>query len=99
MARISPDRGVREYADNYHASETLKKYDNDSKKLAAAVTPLCEEALSRFNLGDVPGERAPADPVTIENRKRVAELVKLGATESGWNAIRARIEKERARAA
>ncbi len=53
---------------------------------------------TRLRAGDVPGERAPADPATIENRKRVAELVKLGVTESEWNAIRERIEKERAKA-
>jgi hypothetical protein len=64
-------RGVREYADNYHASVTkdgLKKagqtvpWDNEADYIDT-VTAYCVEAVEKFHAGDVPGERVATDPV------------------------------------
>lgn len=44
----------------------------------------------------MPGERAPADPLTIESRKRVAELRELGITESAWKRLVERAKKDKA---
>lgn len=69
-------RGVREYADNYHASVTrdgLKKGGktipwDDESDYVETVTAYCDEALEKFHAGDVPGERESADPVALTAR-------------------------------
>lgn len=77
-------RGVREYADNYHASvghpdSTAKNAFNGTvDEFMAEIDKLSNEALERFNAGDVPGQRGVTDPDVIEARKLTAELVKLG---------------------
>jgi hypothetical protein len=61
-------RGVREYADNYHASETRKGWPGTDTEFVAKIDELCNEALARFNAGDVPAERgtrAPVDHIAI----------------------------------
>jgi hypothetical protein len=69
-------RGVREYADNYHASitkEGIKKagktipWDNESE-YTDTVSRYCEAALEKFMSGDVPGERVSTDPVALMER-------------------------------
>ena len=63
-------RGVREYADNYHASLTkdgIKKAGNTipwdgPEDYANTVGWYCDEALAKFMAGDVPGERVVVDP-------------------------------------
>jgi hypothetical protein len=89
-------RGLREYMDNYHASMTkagltsakgTKPWRNEAEFIAA-VTEACEEAQSRFNIGDVPGERVPADP-------KVVELRKLGVTETEWQIMKAAVDAAR----
>jgi len=50
-------RGAREYYDNYHASETKKKWGADTDGLVGAVTELVAEAHARAQVGDVPTER------------------------------------------
>jgi hypothetical protein len=61
-------RGVREYADNYHASITRKGWEGTDEEFAAEIDKYCEEALARFNDGDVPGERASADPKAMTEK-------------------------------
>jgi hypothetical protein len=69
-------RGVREYADNYHASitkEGIKKAGNTipwstPNEFANTVSVYCEEALDKFMSGDVPGERVATDPVAMTER-------------------------------
>jgi hypothetical protein len=91
MARISP-RFFAAYVPLYVSS--ARPF---AASISAAISIFSAPgADTRLRAGDVPGERAPADPATIENRKRVAEPVKLGVTEAEWNAIRERIEKDRA---
>ena len=94
-------RGVREYMDNYHASLTKAGKVTSKgtspwkseREFVEAVSEACDEALARFNLGDVPGERVPSDP-------KVSELRKLGVTEAEWLIMKAAIETARlARAA
>lgn len=72
-------RGVREYADNYHA-EVTAKFEPDETKRLALVGTYCEEALARFNAGDVPGERVAADPKTVAIKQLIATLVSKGFT-------------------
>ena len=58
----------------------MKKHNGDANMLASAVTALCDEALARFNAGDVPGDRATTDPKTIEARKLASVLMSKGWT-------------------
>lgn len=58
-------KGLREYFDNYHASETLKAHGNDKAKQAAAVRPLVIEAETRIKAGDVPGHRVQINPAQM----------------------------------
>jgi hypothetical protein len=53
-------RGVREYADNYHASITRKDWEGTDEAFAEKIDEACTEARDRFHAGDVPGERAPS---------------------------------------
>jgi hypothetical protein len=53
-------RGVREYADNYHASVTKKDWKGTDEEFAAEIDKYCTEALTRFQNGDVPTERGAA---------------------------------------
>ena len=55
-------RGVREYADNYHASITRKGWEGTDAEFAEEIDKYCTEARDRFHAGDVPGERVSADP-------------------------------------
>jgi hypothetical protein len=72
--------------DNYHANVTrdgLVKGKtvtgwNTPDEFAETVTAYCEEAVSRFHAGDVPGERQANDPQTIAVRKVVADVKKAG---------------------
>jgi hypothetical protein len=69
-------RGVREYADNYHASitkEGIKKAGktipwDDEDEFKETVSKYCDEALDKFMSGDVPGERVATDPVAMTER-------------------------------
>lgn len=57
-------KGVREYADNYHASLTTTgkaAFKGTETEFKTKVTELCDEALKRWNLGDLPGNRAEID--------------------------------------
>jgi hypothetical protein len=89
-------RGLREYFDNYHALETLKKHNGDSAAMANAVRPLVIEAEERLMIGDVPGERVPTDPKTIAARKMAAELQAAGATADDLVAFMAARKKKQA---
>lgn len=92
-------RGVREYMDNYHASITKNglvtakgtKPWEKPEMFTEAVREACEEAKARFDQGDVPGERAPLNPV-------LAEVRKMGITLAEWEAVKAQIDKARAKA-
>jgi len=58
-------RGVREYADNYHASITRKGWEGTDAEFATEIDNYCTEARDRFMAGDVPGERQSSDPVAL----------------------------------
>jgi hypothetical protein len=58
-------RGVREYADNYHASITRKGWEGTDAEFATEIDNYCTEARDRFMAGDVPGERVASDPVAM----------------------------------
>lgn len=61
-------RGVREYADNYHASITRKGWEGTDEEFAEEIDKYCTEAVERFMSGDVPGERQSADPVKMTEK-------------------------------
>lgn len=90
-------RGVREYMDNYHASMTKAglvtskgtKPWKTATEYVETVTEACEEAVARFNIGDVPGERVAADPI-------VTELRKMGVTAAEWEVMKAAQANHRA---
>jgi hypothetical protein len=64
-------RGVREYADNYHASITRKGWEGTDAEFAEEIDNYCTEARDRFMAGDVPGERQSANPAkTVERLER-----------------------------
>lgn len=71
-------RGVREYMDNYHASITRKNWEGTDDEFTATISAHCDEALARFNVGDVPGERVPSDPKTVAVRKLAAQITAAG---------------------
>jgi hypothetical protein len=79
-------RGVREYADNFHASVTRKGWTGTDGQFHAKIDELCLEAKARFESGDVPterGTRVPVDHVAIA-------AAKLGLTKDQLVAIAGR---------
>ena len=64
--RVAP--GVREYADNYHASITRKGWEGTDAEFAEEIDKYCTEARDRFHAGDVPGERVSADPKAMTEK-------------------------------
>ena len=82
-------RGVREYADNYHASVTKEGLKKGGKTIPwdspddyiETVTAYCDEALEKFMAGDVPGERVSADPKEIVTRLEKRYNIEPGALE------------------
>lgn len=89
-------KGLREYFDNYHASETLKSHNGDREAMAKAVAPLVDESYARLVAGDVPGSRAPADPNAAKARQVARQLPDL--TDEELEAMVALINKRRAKA-
>lgn len=90
-------RGLREYFDNYHASETLAKHSGDANILAAKVSDMVQESFARLMAGDVPGERVPTDPAVIRVRKLVAEAKAAGVdAEAVISALIAKAHKKAA---
>lgn len=79
-------RGVREYMDNYHAAVTKAGLVGskgtspwkDPEEYVRTVTEYCEDAYTRFNAGDVPGTKAPANPNAVLVRKALAEAAAQG---------------------
>jgi hypothetical protein len=94
-------RGVREYADNYHADLVWKNragevvWDGDRESFESKVTEFCEEALTRFMAGDVPSERAESSPEVLRARKQTAELRKAKVSDDELSAALAWIAKQR----
>ena len=91
-------RGLREYFDNYHASETLKSHNGDSAKLAAAVRPLVTEAHTRIMAGDVPGERGTIDSHAMVLAK-LTTMIGRQATDADLESFVAHINKTTKKAA
>jgi len=75
-------RGVREYADNYHASVTksgANAWKGTDAEFEAEISKLCDEAKARFDIGDVPTERGTASPETVAARKLAATIMGVDA--------------------
>jgi hypothetical protein len=70
-------RGVKEYADNYHASVTRKGWQGTDAEFDAEIDTYCVEALNKFNAGDVPGERGRASPQKKLANAVVAKLAEV----------------------
>lgn len=82
-------KGLGEYFDNYHASETLKSAKRPNGKhesaaaLVAAVTPMVAESFTRLMAGDVPGDRGSVIAALA------AEIAKLKAEAAARDAAMA----------
>jgi hypothetical protein len=83
-------KGLGEYMDNYHASETLKKHGDSADKVAETVRPLVIEAHERFMDGDVPrpGARGNA-PIMSEAAAEALLAKKWGLTLEQLRAVKA----------
>jgi hypothetical protein len=69
-------KGLGEYMDNFHSSETLKKYNENAEKMAEAVRPLVKKAHERFTAGDVPRPMARGNAPMMTEAAAEAHLAK-----------------------
>jgi hypothetical protein len=88
-------KGLGEYFDNYHASETLKSTKSPSGKHATeaaraeAVKPLVAEALTRLMAGDMPRWGGRMVPVITDDAAEAHLAKKMGVTLEQFRAIMA----------
>lgn len=80
-------RGVREYLDNYHASVTRKGWTGTDDEFADEIDQYVTEAVTRFNDGEVPGERAPSSPKRQKLAKTAKELEDAGVDADALAAV------------